>query len=490
MTTEAVQRDELLKELAAECYYDPLKWVLAIYPWGMPGTFLEEEPGPDTWQIEVLQAIGEELLLADTGRGASNAAQIAIGSGHGTGKGALCAWIMQWWLSTRRNPAGNATAGTDTQLKTKTWRELNKWWRVSANKDWFSWTATKFELKEHPLSAINAIPWSESNPQAFAGLHEGDPIAIFDEASTVADIIWTTQEGGFTTPGGLWLAVGNLTEGSGKLHDCFESNKKYWRRFNIDARNARKADKKRIAQWEEQYGVDSDFFRVRVMGLPPKGGGDSRIFTVDMIDAAVRREIAEEWIHEETPIVMGIDPAGGGANLTALVIRRGPLIKPEWIVRYSEGDTMRNASLIATYLAKFKPDYAFIDAHGIGKGIYDRLRQLGYFQVIAVYGGDRSVVENKLNYYNPRAEWYGRLSDWLRFSKIPNDRDLRDQLLRQPMERRQGRLQLMSKEDMRKIGLESPDTSDAASLTFAELVSVKANAAGGLAMEGGLPIYT
>lgn len=480
-------RDQTLQEFAAECYYDPLKWVLAIYPWGDRGTFLADHDGPDMWQVDALNAIGRELLLVDTGRGVTNAAQIAIGSGHGSGKTTLEAWVIQWWFSTRRNPAANCTAGTDTQLKSKLWRELAKWHAVSANASWFEWTATAFKLKANPISVANAIPWSENNPHAFAGLHEADPLAIFEEASVIPQIIWDTQEGAFTTPGGLWLVVGNLTEPGGPFYDCFERNKKYWVTFNVDTRNAKMADKTRIAQWLDQFGEDSDFFRVRVMGLPPRGGG-TRLFTPDLLDAAVRREIEEQWIHEEVPLIMGIDPAGGG-NLTAIVLRRGPLIKKEWLIRFSESNQMRVAGLIAAYISKFRPDYAFIDAHGIGKPIYDRIRDMGYPMLMPAYSGDVSATMDRLRYVNPRAEWCGRFADWLLVSKIPADRDLRDQALAQPMDVRNMRLQLMSKADMKKNGLTSPDTFDAVLLTFSEIVNVKRDSTS-VAVAGGMPEYT
>ena len=224
------------------------------------------------------------------------------------------------------------------------------------------------------------------------------------------------------------------------------------------------------------------------MGLPPRGG-ETRIFTPDLIDSAVRREMDEEWLHEDTALTMGIDPAGGGASLSAIVLRRGPLVKPEWIIRFSESNQMRVAGLIASYLSKFKPDYAFIDAHGIGKPIYDRIRDLGYPQLMPAYSGDRSAVSERLRYFNPRAEWWGRMADWMKVSKIPPDRDLRDQLLSQPMEVRQMRLQLMDKQDMRKHNIESPDTADALALTFSELVNVKRNRTN-IAIEGGIPEYT
>jgi len=281
--------------------------------------------------------------------------------------------------------------------------------------------------------------------------------------------------------------VGNLTEPSGPFYDCFVRNKKYWVTYNIDSRTAKMADKTRIAQWLDQFGEDSDFFRVRVMGLPPRGGG-TRLFNPDLIDRAVGREIEDSWIHTEVPLVMGIDPAGGG-NLTAIVLRRGPLIKPEWIIRFSESNQMRVAGLIASYLSKFRPDYAFIDAHGIGKPIYDRIKDLGYPSLIPAYSGDVSATQDRLRYANPRAEWCGRLAEWLQVSKIPPDRDFRDQMLSQPMETRNMRLQLMSKADMRKHGLESPDTLDAAMLTFAEIVNVKRDSTS-IALAGGLPEFT
>ena len=481
--------DDELVQLAAECVYDPLTWVMGNYPWGEPGTFLEHEPGPDDWQIEVLNEIGEEMRRVDRGETYMNTAQFSVGSGHGTGKTALESWIIQWFLSTRESPAGTATAGTETQLRTKLWRELAKWHSVSSNKHWFDWTATAFRLVEDPVKwGINAIPWSEHNAAAFAGLHEGNVLGIFEEASTIPRIIYETMEGAFTTPGGLWLLVGNRTDATGYFNDCFGRNKKYWRNFTVDARTARKADKKRIQQWKENYGEDSDFFRVRVLGLPPKGGGERRI-TVDMIEAALAREMLEDWLHDETPLVMGIDPAGGGVSKTSIVLRRGPLVKREWIHRFSESNQMRVASLIGAYVSKYKPDYAFIDAHGIGKPICDRLHQLGYRSVTPVYASDRSAVVEKLRYFNPRAEWWGRMADWLKVGSMPDDQELRDELLAQPMEERQGRLQLMSKVEMRETGLQSPDTADALSLTFAELVSTRRDALP-LGKDGPLPENT
>lgn len=466
--------DDELSRIGQECLYDPLTWVLSVFPWGEPGSFLEDYDGPDEWQTEFLIAAGEELRDAALQAGGKSTAQLAVGAGHGVGKSAAASWLILFFASTRPNPAGVVTAGTATQLSTKLWRELKKWLDISAVAHWFDWQAQSLKLKEERAKwAMNAIPWSDSNPHAFAGTHEENVFMLFDEGSTISDVIYETAEGAFTTPGGMWVVFGNRTASSGKFNGFFTKPSRYWRTMIVDARRSRMANRNKIQEWKEQYGEDSDFFRVRVMGQAPKGG-DTRIITAEDIDAAVLREMHEEWLSSETPLIMGIDPAGGGTSRSAVVLRRGPLVKKEWIIRFSESNQMRVASIIASHLSRHKPDYAFIDAHGIGKPIYDRLVQLGYYQLIPVYGGDVSAVQERLRYYNPRAEMWGRMAEWLKVSNVPDDRDLRDELLAQPMDRdSRNRLVLMSKQEMREKGIASPDTADALGYTFAEIVSLK-----------------
>jgi hypothetical protein len=52
------------------------------------------------------------------------------------------------------------------------------------NKHWFEWTATRFYHRDHKETwGFDAIPWSEHNSEAFAGLHSKYVCVIFDEAS-------------------------------------------------------------------------------------------------------------------------------------------------------------------------------------------------------------------------------------------------------------------------------------------------------------------
>lgn len=104
-----------------------------------------------------------------------------------THNSALVAWIILWALSTYEDTRGVVTANTETQLRTKTWSELSKWYRLFIAKHWFELTATAIyaKAKEHERTwRIDQVPWSEHNTEAFAGLHNKGKriVVVFDEA--------------------------------------------------------------------------------------------------------------------------------------------------------------------------------------------------------------------------------------------------------------------------------------------------------------------
>jgi polynucleotide 5'-kinase involved in rRNA processing len=83
----ALDSEHRLIEFAASCRHDPLRFVLAAYPWGERDGPLERHSGPDKWQAEVLAHIRDNL-------GMGRPLRIAIAGGVGPGKSALMAWIV------------------------------------------------------------------------------------------------------------------------------------------------------------------------------------------------------------------------------------------------------------------------------------------------------------------------------------------------------------------------------------------------------------
>lgn len=481
--------DEELIQFVGRCVYDPLGYALGMYPWKQPGTMLAGWDAPDVWQAQILRDIGEHMEAVASGRIKAGATQIAVRSGHGIGKSALLSMVIQWFLCTRVNPQIVVTAGTEVQLRTKLWREVSKWKQIAFNSHWMDWRASSLSMRGEGVRwSANAIPWSEHNSAAFQGTHEsgGNVLIVFDEASAIADSISEAAEGAFTTPGNLWIKFGNATQAVGHFADCFGKLSKRWLTYTIDSRNAKasRSNLTKLNEWVEDYGEDSDFVRVRVRGLPPKAS-TTGLISATMIEEAVARDIKEVNLPWTLPKVCGID-IGMGSAKTVLTFRRGPLVRPQDIHKFSESNMMVQADKIAAILARERPVVAFIDANVVGKAVYDRLVQLGYTNIVPCYGGDRSRVLEKLVYFNPRAEWMGRLAKWLPESKIPDDHDLRDQAIAQPHDfDTSHRLKLMSKEDMREIGLPSPDELDSLMLTFAQ--SVAPVSVGGGSRPAGLP---
>ncbi len=470
--TPAELEQQLIDDVA-RFYYDPYGYALYNWDWDSPP--LNKYGGLDDWQIEFLETLGEECLKRDSGDQdvISRAVRMAAGSGHGVGKTMLTSIIVHWFVATRPNPQAIITANTKDQLTNKTWRELGKMNNMALNGHWFEHTATKFILRDRPKTwYATAVPWSETNSEAFAGTHEASVLMLFDEASAIADIIWEVAEGAMTTPGAIFLAFGNRTRNTGQFSECWKRHRKRWITFEVDARTSRVADQKQIEEWIDDYGLDSDFVKVRVLGKEPFASA-MQLIPANFVDRAVERRIELRSLPPSIPRLMGADCAAGGESMSVIVRRQGPKMFPE-VSRWNVSDPLQLGGYFAEEIRAWNPDIFFIDAHGVGLGTYMYLIQLGFQNVVPVYWGDRSLVTDKQVYYNPRIECWSRMREWLRTADIPDDRDLKHDLIGPEYSRDMNFImRLERKEDMAARGLPSPDTADALAVTFFHATPVK-----------------
>jgi hypothetical protein len=454
----------------AKLVYNPLAFVYFNYPWGEDG-MLKNEQGPDKWQIEVLKCLGREMEAS--AKGDKSSVRIAIRSGHGPGKTALIAWIMDFFSSTRPFLKGVATANTKQQLEDKTWAELAKWHSLSLNKHWFNHTATKFsyslDVDKGKNWFISMVPWSKERSEAFAGTHADHVLYVMDEASAIDNIIWEVSEGAMTTPTAVWIACGNPTKATGAFADCFTKDNKRnggrWHCFQVDSRDAKKTNKDEIQRWADKYGDDSDFFRVRVLGKPPRSGV-MQLIGDELVALAAGRVIHEHQYSGE-PKILGVDVARSGDDASVIIKRQG--LAAFDIETFSIPDTMQMASIVARRIDDWQPDAVFIDVVGIGAGVVDRLRSLGYL-IIEVNGA--KMPGNPAKYFNKRTEMWCEMKDWLELGGgIPDDRDLKEDLpsCEYGFDNKD-RWQLERKVDVKARLGRSPDAGDALALTFAEPV--------------------
>ena len=452
---------------------DPEAFVLFAFPWGQTNTPLAHFKGPRKWQRDVLRTI-KTHIEDNQGKIDFDTLRMAVSSGRGIGKSALVGWLILWMLTTRIGSSVIVSANSESQLKSVTWAELIKWSAMLINSHWWEVSATKLvpaqwvcELVERDLKkgtrywAAEGKLWSAENPDSYAGVHNQDGMMlIFDESSGIPNPIWEVGAGFFTenTPNRFWLAFSNPRRNEGYFFECFNAKRAFWNTRTVDARTVEDTDKAVYEQIIAEYGEDSSQAKVEVYGEFPSAGEDQFISPVLVQDAMVR----PRWKDVTAPIVMGVDPARGGADSTVILVRQGRDIVS--IKRYSGEDTMAIVGRVIEAIEEFKPIMTVIDEGGLGYGILDRLTEQRY-KVRGVNFGSRA--KQSIAFGNKRAEIWNDMRNWLKTASIPNDRQLKADLIG-PMKRpnSSGTIFLEGKKEMRARGLASPDAADALAVTF------------------------
>ena len=453
---EAYEVLDCLGQLA----HDPEAFVWFAFDW-------ENDPDlqgkqPQKWQLEQLRKIGKGLEAPN------EVIRQAVASGHGIGKSTLVAWLILWAISTYPDTRGVVTANTETQLRTKTWPELSKWYYRFIGKELFCLTATSlFSIQQgHERTwRIDAIPWSPINTEAFAGLHnQGNRILlVFDEASAIDDRIWEVSEGAMTDADTeiIWTAYGNPTRNTGRFHDCFYKQRNLWDTIKIDSRSVPISNKAQLKQWQETYGEDSDFFKVRVRGEFPSSS-DAQYIGVDIVEAATKRTLRPAE-YNFAPIIIGVDPAWTGSDQFVIIMRQGLYCKVLGEYQKNDNDGAM-AAILAGFEDEYKADAVFID-QGYGTGLYSFGVTMGRNWKLVAFGGKSGTK----GFANKRAEIWGKMKDWLiNGGVLPDDDVLRDDLIGpEASVNEKGEIILESKDHMKARGVPSPNKADALALTFA-----------------------
>jgi hypothetical protein len=172
-------------------------------------------------------------------------------------------------------------------------------------------------------------------------------------------------------------------------------------------------------------------------------------------------------VESQSHLVIGVDPARMGGDRIAIIRRRGR--RAYKLETHYNMDLMTLAGLIKRIIEAESPKRVCIDSIGIGAGVVDRLHELGYTDiVIGVNVATRA--EDAARYKNCRAEIWDRAREWLLQDmpiELPDSDELETDLCGIGYKHDSSdKLQLESKDDMKKRGLLSPDTAEAFILTF------------------------
>lgn len=478
--------DQLIEDMG-RFYGDPLGFVMYAYDWGsdpalqtvklLPPWNLcyASDYGPDAWACELLDRVGRQVRAnAFDGQQAVGAIREAVASGHGIGKSALVAWLVDWIMSTRPHSRGTVTANTGVQLETRTWAQVAEWTKRCITGHWFDVSTGRGSMrmthKLHPESWFcSAQTCREENSESFAGQHAANATSfyIFDEASAVPDAIKQVAEGGLTDGEPMMFAFGNPTRNTGWFKECFGAQRHRWDTVQVDSRSVQITNKSFLNDLIADYGEDSDLVKVRVRGMFPAMSVRQFISVAD-VDAAYDRHLRPEQ-YEGAPKILTVDPAWEGDDEFVIGLRQG--LKFSILRTFAKNDNdMQMANIVAQLEDEHKADAVFIDG-GFGTGVVSGGRTMGRNWVI-VWFGEASSDPGCLN---KRAEMWKAGRDWLKAGgAIPKDPVLHDELIGPEVcARADGKLQLEAKKDMKRRGLASPGRADALMLAFAHPVRPK-----------------
>lgn len=169
---------------------------------------------------------------------------------------------------------------------------------------------------------------------------------------------------------------------------------------------------------------------------------------------------------------VGCDPAGEGTNFNVIVGRYRNYAKI--LLRERVLDQFRFTEFLVNWRDQIRntegilPLGYWVDRIGIGEGYYQTMRT----NLEGVFGVNvGQEAQDRENFVNQRAEVYWRLREMIKSGQLQLEKDndwlqLAQIKYRTRLEGRKGKVEIMSKEEMRANGIESPDCADALALTF------------------------
>ena len=323
--------------------------------------------------------------------------RVAVRSGRGIGKTGCESWLIMWFMWTRPYPKIPCTAPSQHQLFDILWSELYKWINQSKIKLYFEWTKTHLYNKQEPGNWF-AVAQSCKDPSNMSGFHADHMMFLIDEAAGVAPEIMDIIEGSLTKKNSLCLLCGNPLKLSGFFHDAFHKDRDIWKCLHYSSIDSPLVDNTFVERMKK-YGINSNVYRVNVLGEFPEQEDDT-VISLTKIEEAVNRRVEIDY-QREHEIHIGNDVARFGDDKTEIFVRLGnKIIENE---SHEKEDLMKTAGRMSAKILKYKDKYivnANIDDTGLGclrKGTEVFLVNRGWTKVEDIKIGDKIYSKDENN---------------------------------------------------------------------------------------------
>lgn len=444
-----------------EWKHDPIKFVRDVF-----------KVEPDAWQLDTLS------LLGKPGR-----KRIAMKACAGPGKTALLAWAgwhrLTCFAAKNEHPKGAAVSITSDNLRDNLWTELARWQNESPFLlHAFQWQKERIFAKDHPETwFLAAKGWSKTADmdaigRTLSGMHSRFPFYLIDESGDIPPQMMRSAEQGLTScEDGCILTAGNTTSQTGLLYEVSTRNRDQWKVISItaDPDDPKRTPRVDIEWAREQialYGRDNPWVMAYILGQFPSGAINA-LLSIEDVEAAIgRRPVpgSYEWAQKR----LGNDVARFGDDRTVTFPRQG-LVAFQPIVQRHKRDSAVSVAIAGTVIQK-KAEWGsemefFDDTVGWAHGAVDVMRANGHSPVAVEFNG----TSINPRFYNKRAEMWWNMAEWVKAGGcLPPIPELIGEMTSATyFFAPNGKLQIESKDQIKKRLGKSPDLADALALTFA-----------------------
>jgi len=423
-----------------------------------------------TWQQSLVMHGIEKALRGE----ASD--RISIVSGHGIGKSMMLSIVILWFLFVHPDCQIACTSPGKEQMYDVLWKELKKWIDRMPKEvgDLYEWQNSHVRMREAPETWFaRAKTSSKENTEALAGVHADWVLIAVDEASGVEEPIFETMEGALTSGKTIVFLISNGTRSIGYFYDTHHKDAERWQNFGFSSLESPRVDQKYVDAIVAKYGTDSVQYAIRVDGeFPDEGVMDDRGY-VQMFSEKDLHLVRPDASWRPTGRAKGsIDCSGEGQDKTAWAVgdgQRAAIVAKE-DTSTPAGMALKSITVCETY--RIDPEDFVVDGFGRGQDVGMEIalatsQQKRPWRVVPINSGDPCEdEEDRLLYVNRRAMMFYRLLMWCRAGgEIAESAKIRDELLSIRFRRTaNGRIQIMDKVTMKKLGFPSPDEADALSM--------------------------
>jgi phage terminase large subunit len=386
------------------------------------------------------------------------------------------------------------TSGNASQVRSILWREMK---RLASH----SLVPLGGEVHNVPSTGVVfddgriIIGITAAEPERLQGYSGADLLFLVDEASGFDDDLIEAVLGNMGG-GGHVLLCGNPTRPTGVFANTHRNKLSGWKLFHssafdspnviadkaIEALDENAPDEVRASQVAEinssripgmaesswiqdmidTFGADSAAVAVRVRGDYASESDDA------VVPLALATKATTEWSASigSGRLEIGVDPARFGDDESVVQGRRGLRALPA--VAHRKLDNVEVAAKVLEYceanMREGDRPLVRVDVGGLGAGVVDVLRRVDWIDVVPVNAGESARYPEK--FHNARAELWWCIRQWLkRGGTMPEDQRRDAELLAARYSHdAKLRVQIESKDEMKKRLGRSPDRADALAL--------------------------